>query len=174
MAALTRSSPRSPLVSPKANRWGRRAMAARARWIVAMGAVLLAHAALAQEPQPELTLAGKASLQSWLASDGSSRTIFPQATCLFRGGRCGAVRRDLTVAVPPRYDWVGRFSEGRAAIRLGGLYGFVDEDGREIVGPKYRIVDDFRHGFAQVDVGRKSGLVDRDGRMVRAAKQGIT
>src|SRR5262245_9399818 len=151
-------------------------MAALVRWnVAALGAVLLAHAAMAQEQQPELTPAGKAALQSAFAGDGrSSRTTFPQATCLFRGGLCGAVRRDLTVAVPPRYDWVGPFSEGRAAVRLGGLYGFVDEDGREIVGPKYRIVDDFRHGFAQVDVGRKSGLVDRDGRMVRAAKQGIT
>lgn len=80
------------------------------------------------------------------------------------------MRRDLTVAVPPRYDWVGRFSEGRAAVRLGGLYGFVDEDGREIVEPKYRIVDDYRFSFAQVDVDGKSGLIDRDGRMVIAPK----
>jgi hypothetical protein len=40
---------------------------------------------------------------------------------LFRDGLCGAVRCDLTVAVPPRFDWVGRFSQGRAAVRLGGL-----------------------------------------------------
>jgi WG containing repeat len=141
--------------------------------VAAVAAILLAHAAVAQEQPPELTPAGKASLQRALAGDGRpSRTVFPQATCLFRGGLCGAVRHDLTVAVPPRYDWVGRFADGRAAVRLGGLYGFVDEDGREIVEPKYRLVDDFRHGFAQVDVDGKSGLIDRDGRMVVAPKYG--
>src|SRR5262245_23479502 len=147
-------------------------MAARVRWsVAALGAVLLANAAVAQEQRPELTPAGKAALQSEFAGDGSSsRTVSPQATCLFRGGLCGAVRRDLAVAVPPRYDWVGRFADGRAAVRLGGLYGFVDENGREIVAPKYRIVDDYRHGFAQVDVGGKSGLIDRDGRMVIGPK----
>jgi WG containing repeat len=149
-------------------------MAAGVRWsVVALSAVLLAHAAIAQEQQTELTPTGKATLQSALTGGGrSSRTVSPQPTCMFRGGLCGAVRGDGTVAVPPRYDWVGRFSEGRAAIRLGGLYGFVDEDGREIVEPKYRIVDDYRFGFAQVNVDGKSGLIDRDGRMVIAPKYG--
>jgi hypothetical protein len=140
-----------------------------------MGAVLLANAAIAQEQQAEPTLAAKAALQSMLAGDGRSwRMMFPQPTCLFRGGLCGAVRRDLTVAVPPRYDWVGRFFEGRAAVRLSGLYGFVDEDGREIVEPKYRIVGDYDgFGFAQVDVNGKSGLIDRDGKMVIEPKYGF-
>jgi WG containing repeat len=151
------------------------AMAARVVWIVAaLGAVLLAHAAAAQEQQPELTPAGKAALQSAFADDGrASQIVFPRATCLFRGGLCGAVRRDLTVAVPPRYDWVGRFSEGRAAVRFGGLYGFVDEEGREIAKPQYRIVGDYRFGFAQVDVDGKSGLIDRDGKMVIEPKYAL-
>ena len=138
-------------------------MAARiGRNVAALGVVLMAHAAVAQEQQPELTPAGKAALQ-----DGATKPAkTPQATCNFRGGLCGAVRHDLTVAVPPRYDWVGRFSEGLAAVRLGGLYGFVDEEGREIVEPKYRIVGDYSFGFAQVDVDGKSGLIDRDGKMV--------
>jgi opacity protein-like surface antigen len=142
-------------------------MAARIRLCVALlGAVLSAQAALAQDQQPELTPAGKAILKELLAADGRPPAGFPRAICLFRGGLCGAIRADGTVAVPPRYDWVGRFSEGRAAVRLGGLYGFVDEDGREIVAPKYRIADDYGFGFAQVDVDGKSGLIDRDGRMV--------
>ena len=81
--------------------------------------------------------------------------------------------RDGTVAVPPRYDWVGTFSEDRAAVRVGGLYGFVDEEGREVVKPQYRIVDDYKFGFAQVDVDGKSGLIDRDGKMVIEPKYGV-
>ena len=75
--------------------------------------------------------------------------------------------------MPPRYDWVGAFADGRAAFRLSGLYGFVDEDGREIVKSQYRVVGDYKFGFAQVDVDGKSGLIDRDGKMVMEPKFGF-
>jgi hypothetical protein len=127
--------------------------------VVALVAVMSAHGALAQDKPFDLTPAGKAILQ---AGSGA----FPSATCLFAGGLCGAVHRDGTIAVPPRYDWVGTFSDNRAAVRANGLYGFVDEEGREVVTPQYRIVDDYKFGFAQVDVDGKSGLIDRDGKMV--------
>jgi hypothetical protein len=145
-------------------------------------AVMLAHGALAQDKQLDLTPAGKAILQgkialdSHLLNDRPGRTkpvTFPLAMCTFPGGLCGAVRRDGTVAVPPRYDWVGTFSENRAAVRAGGLYGFVDEEGREVVKPQYRIVDDYKFGFAQVDVDGRSGLIDRDGRMIFEPKYGF-
>src|SRR5262245_59392913 len=137
-------------------------MEARLRWsLAALGTVLLANFALAQEQQLELTPAGKAILKGVLAGDrralmGSTKPhVFPLPMCTFRGGLCGAVHRDGTIAVPPRYDWIGTFADGRAAVRLGGLYGFVDEEGREIVKPEYPIVDNFKFGFAQVDVDGK-------------------
>jgi hypothetical protein len=158
-------------------------MAAAGRLAVAVScAVLLVHAARAQEPRAELTPAGKAMLQDILARDGrplydragpTKPAAFPAVMCAFHGGLCGAVRRDGTIAVPPRFDWIGAFADGRAAVRLGGLYGFVDEDGREIVTPQYRIVGDYKHGFAQVDVDGKSGLIDRDGKMVLEPKYGF-
>lgn len=155
-------------------------MVARLLWnVAALGAILLAQAALAQEQQSELTPAGKAILKSVIAGDSPPRSaragatkeaIFPLAMCTFHGGICGAVRRDGTVAIPPRYDWVGPFSDGRAAVRVGGLYGFVDEDGREVVKPQCRVVGDYKFGFAQVDVDGKSGLIDREGKMAIAPK----
>ena len=93
--------------------------------------------------------------------------------CTFPGGLCGAVHRDGTIAVSPRYDWVGTFSNNRAAVRVGGFYGFVDEEGREVVKPQYRIVDNYKFGFAQVDVDGKSGLINRDGEMVIEPKYGF-
>ena len=149
--------------------------------IAALVAVMLAHGALAQDKPLDLTPVGKAILQSRIAATadrddrpGLTKPVtFPLAMCTFPGGLCGAVRRDGTVAVPPRYDWVGTFSENRAAVRVGGLYGFVDEEGREVVKPQYRIVDDYKFGFAQVDVDGKSGLIDRDGRMVFEPKYGF-
>ncbi len=149
--------------------------------VAALVAVMLATAALAQDKPPQLTPAGKAILHDKLAVDGrplydrpgpGQPMTFPLAMCTFPGGLCGAVRRDGSVAVPPKYDWVGPFSDSRAAVRIGGLYGFVDEDGREIVTPRYRIVDNYRFGFAQVDVDGKSGLIDREGKMVIEPKYG--
>jgi len=149
--------------------------------VAALLAVVFAHSANAQDTSLDLTPAGKAIMQRKIAAadqsisrPGSAQSMtFPVATCTFPGGLCGAVRRDGTVAVPPRYDWVGRFSDHRAAVRIGGLYGFVDEEGQEVVKPQYRIVDDYKFGFAQVDVNGKSGLIDRDGKMVFEPKYGF-
>jgi WG repeat protein len=144
--------------------------------------VAVAHGALARDKPLELTPAGKAILQGQIAADRAALNnpsgpikpaTFPLAMCAFPGGLCGAVNRDGSLAVRPQYDWVGKFSDNRAAVRLGGLYGFVDEAGREIVKPQYRIVDDYKFGFAQVDVDGKSGLIDRDGKMVIEPKYGF-
>jgi hypothetical protein len=150
--------------------------------VAALVAVMLAHAALAQDKELDLTPAGKAILQGKIALGGhllndrpgaTKSVTFPLPMCTFPGGLCGAVRRDGTVVVIPQYDWFGPFSENRAAVRVGGLYGFVDEEGREVVKPQYRIVDDYKFGFAQVDVDGKSGLIDRDGKMVIEPKYGF-
>lgn len=155
-------------------------MAARV-WSTAVVLVAgtMAHGVLAQDRSFELTPAGKAILQSKILIDSQSRpgssgsVTFPLAMCAFPGGLCGAVRRDGTVAVPPRYDWLGTFSDKRAAVRIGGLYGFVDEEGHEVVKPQYRIVEEYKFGFAQVDVDGKSGLIDRDGKMAVEPKYGF-
>jgi hypothetical protein len=137
--------------------------------------------ATARELAVDLTPAGREILRVKLALDDQLRDnpsrpskplVFPLPMCTFPGGLCGAVRRDGSVAVPPHYDWVGAFAEGRAAFRLGALYGFIDENGQEVVPPRYRIVGDYKFGFAQVDVEGKSGLIDRDGKMVIAPQYG--
>jgi len=161
-------------------------MTSRAASLRLSAAIVLVFAfgpqAHAQEDPVALTRAGEAILKARLADDGQPLDdrpgpgrpmTFPLPMCAFPGGLCGAVRRDGSVAVPPRYDWVGAFSDGRAAVRTSGLYGFVDEDGHEIVAPRYRIVGDYRFGFAQVDVDGKSGLIDRDGKVVIDPKYGF-
>jgi hypothetical protein len=146
------------------------------RWLAYAFAIACAHGALAQQPSPALTPAGREVLQEKLSAEalyGQAHRdhprpplTFPLPMCAFPGGLCGAVNRDGSVAVPPRYDWVGSYHDGRAAMRNGGLYGFVDENGGEIVPPRYRIVGDYKFGFAQVDVDGKSGLIDRNGEFV--------
>jgi WG containing repeat len=140
--------------------------------VAVLVAVAWAQGAPAQD-KLELTPAGKAILQGQLFDGQGKPMPFPLAICAFPGGLCGAVNRDGAVAVRPQYDWVGKFSDHRAAVRLGGVYGFVDEAGHEIVKPQYRIVGDYKFGFAQVDIDGKSGLIDRDGKMVIEPKYGF-
>jgi hypothetical protein len=177
-------SPRTAVIQRHSDDQERRAMAARiCSKVIASVAILSAHGALAQDKTWELTAAGKSLLQDKITAidrqpskdrPGAAKSeTFPLPTCMFPGGLCGAVHRDGTVAVPPRYDWVGMFSDNRAAVRVGGLYGFVDEEGREVVKPQYRLVDDYKFGFAQVDVDGKSGLIDRDGDLVVEPKYGF-
>ncbi|CCE01360.1 WG repeat-containing protein [Bradyrhizobium sp. STM 3809] len=135
-------------------------------------------AAQKQDRSLQLTKAGMAILRAKLDGEGQParespgakypQLTFPLGMCAFPNGLCGAVRRDGSVAVPPRYDWIGGFSDGRAAVRNGGLYGFVDEQGRETVPPRYTLVDDYRFGFARIVVDGKAGLIDRDGQVVIA------
>jgi WG containing repeat len=141
--------------------------------LAAFAAASFSRSGIAREHGIGLTPAGQAILLSKLALEAARTVNFPVPMCAFPGGLCGAVRRDGTVAVAPRYDWVGTFSEDRAAVRVGGLYGFVDEDGQEVVPPQYRIVADYKFGFAQVDVDGRSGLIDRDGKMVIAPQYGL-
>lgn len=97
---------------------------------------------------------------------------FPLPSCGFPHGLCGAVNRDGTLAVPPEYDWVDTFHEGRALVRSNGRYGYVDTSGRVIAEPQYPIADRFSRGFAQIDVGGRSGLIDLDGKTALEPKFG--
>jgi WG containing repeat len=91
---------------------------------------------------------------------------FPLPVCLFEHGLCGALNRDGSVAVAPRFDFVDEFQEGRALVRSNGLYGYVDLSGTVVVEPRYPIAGRYRLGFAEVDIDGKSALIDLDGRQV--------
>jgi WG containing repeat len=95
---------------------------------------------------------------------------FPLPSCIFPGGLCGAINRDGSVAVAPRYDWVDRFYEGRALVRLNGLYGYIDAAGRVVDEPKYESAGTYSDGLAEVSIGGLSALIDLEGRLVLKPK----
>src|SRR5262249_37218292 len=86
--------------------------------------------------------------------------------CVFDRGLCGVVKTDGSIVVPPQFDWVGRFHEGRALVRSNGLYGYIDMNGRLVAKPQYALAGDYWHGFAEVDIGGKSALIDAEGHIV--------
>jgi len=77
---------------------------------------------------------------------------------------------DYVEIVPPRYDAVGIFSEGMAAVRIGYKWGYVDKSGNLVISLEYSQAGIFREGLVNVSTGvgeaLRYGYVDKSGNMV--------
>ena len=82
-------------------------------------------------------------------------------------GRWGFIDTSGNEVVPPRYDYLGSFNEGLAAVRIGdwedGRWGFVDASGEEVVSPRYDFVLAFSGDLALVRVANRWSFIDRSG-----------
>ncbi|MDQ3419601.1 MAG: WG repeat-containing protein [Acidobacteriota bacterium] len=67
-------------------------------------------------------------------------------------------------AIAPTYDQVAAFSEGLAAVRLGGTWGFIDRRGQPVVERRFQSVSDFSNGYATARLDGAWGYLDRTGR----------
>ena len=107
------------------------------------------------------------------------------------GGKWGYADESGNVVIEPKYEEVGPFSDGLAAVAVGadphaksvirgstehGFYtfyiiradlrwGYVDETGRLTIPLRFNYGFPFSDGLAAVKVGRKVGYIDRSGRM---------
>jgi WG containing repeat len=123
---------------------------------------------------PQLSPTLRRTLEAELKRDERAKKIgvhppsFPLTVCF--AGRCGALNRDGTYAVPLKHNWMDRFFEGRAIVQAregkATLYGYVDEAGRVVWRPQFATAGRFSRGLAQIDFDGASGLVDRDGKVV--------
>lgn len=68
--------------------------------------------------------------------------------------------------IEPVYLNGADFSEGLAAVRVGGKYGFIDADGKWVIPASYDFASSFRFGLAAVYTNGKVQLVDRSGKCV--------
>jgi hypothetical protein len=55
------------------------------------------------------------------------------------------------------------FSEGLAAVCIGGLWGFIDSSGREVIPPLFKHAYYFREGVADVDTDNGIAIIDKTG-----------
>ncbi len=69
-----------------------------------------------------------------------------------------------------RYDKVGDFSNGRAAVSNGYNWGFIDKKGKVIVPFIYDNVERFKENMACICINRKWGFIDKTGKIVIAIK----
>jgi len=89
----------------------------------------------------------------------------------------GYIDRTGKIVIPPRFDDAGKFSEGRADVRIDGKWGYVDKEGVVVVRPQIirqhlrkwsGYSGDFSEGLAVVQVSENGlfGFIDRSGSQV--------
>lgn len=57
------------------------------------------------------------------------------------------------------------FSEGLAAVRIGGKWAYIDRTGRVRIRPRSGGLHPFSDGMARIDIKGKAGYIDRTGRL---------
>lgn len=72
-----------------------------------------------------------------------------------------------TIIDASKYDSVGSFSDGLAAVELVNKgWGFIDIMGKEQIEPQFQEVGNFSEGLASVQIGEEWGFIDKTGRVV--------
>lgn len=87
--------------------------------------------------------------------------------------RVGFLDRTGKIAIPMQYEDGSDFSEGLAAVKIGGKWGFIEPSGRFVIEPRFALGGFFRDGFAFVElVGNKEAIIDRKGDAIRSWPKG--
>ena len=105
-----------------------------------------------------------------------------QHGALFRieqNGKWGYIDRLGNIAIEPRFEAVGEFSERLAAVEVGGKWGFIDRNGNVVIEPRFSGAYEFSEGLARIQVGGdkygmygKWGFIDRNGAIVIEPRYG--
>jgi hypothetical protein len=72
------------------------------------------------------------------------------------------------MVISPQFDFAKGFSEGKAAVKVGGKWGFIDQGGQLVIRPQFTYAHSFSEGLAWVDLGEdKYALIDGMGKTIR-------
>jgi hypothetical protein len=82
------------------------------------------------------------------------------------GGKWGYIDADGKMVIAPRFEMVGRFSEGLAPAALGGKFGFVDLSGQFVIPAKFDAARGFSEGLAAVSLNGSWGYLNKSGTIV--------
>ncbi len=63
------------------------------------------------------------------------------------GDKWGYASPDKNVVIAPKYDEVGWFSEGLAAVKAGSKWGYINKAGQLVIPAKYTVAKSFRKGY---------------------------
>lgn len=86
------------------------------------------------------------------------------------GNKVGFIDKGGQWAMIPRFDWAESFSEGVAAVDIGGMRGFVNRTGRLVIPAVFAEVHSFSAGLALAyQESCKPLFIDHSGRVVISA-----
>jgi len=90
------------------------------------------------------------------------------------GSKWGYIARSGAFTIPPQFDeQPGAFSEGLAAVKVGGRFGYIDKMGEIVVEPAYRSARPFRSGLARVGTPVGPAVIDRTGTVLLKPATGL-
>jgi len=82
---------------------------------------------------------------------------------------CGhTLRKSGTVVIDHVFEKTEPFSEGMAAVRLGGKWGYIDLAGDTVIAPQFDLAGQFTEGLAEVLISDQVGVIDLAGEFVTA------
>jgi hypothetical protein len=95
-----------------------------------------------------------------------------------RGAGKASAPKTGTMVINPQFDEAQPFSEGLAAVRIGGeedgKWGFIDKSGKFVINPQFDKTDDFSEGLAPARLGDektgKWGYIDKSGKFAIAPR----
>jgi hypothetical protein len=153
------------------------ALAAAALLVAVSAAVFLARRSAPPEPTPgNESAAAPSGTPDGVAGRNPLSVAFSLTDLAYVNSKWGFIDRSGKVVIPARYSRVTEFSEGLAAVKVGGTHaaggkwGFADRSGAEVIAPQFDWAYPFREGFGPVKVGEKWGFLDRAGKLVVPAR----
>ena len=140
---------------------------------IALAALLLVSAALAEEPawswrwDDLVELKGEEArylarhIEGWSLLDGEGRVLidgwldgfdgFVDGVAVVRThGKWGFLLENGEFLVEPRYDYAGPFVDGIARVEQDELRGYIDRSGEILIEPRYYRANDFQGNYAVV------------------------
>ncbi|MGB4973298.1 MAG: WG repeat-containing protein, partial [Cyclobacteriaceae bacterium] len=84
---------------------------------------------------------------------------------IIRNGKYGFIDDRGRLRIANRYEGIGNFKNGLAAVKILGKWGFINAEDKIVINPSYESVSEFRKEVAIVKRG-KFGFVDKTGRLV--------
>lgn len=146
--------------------------------LLAVVALVLLSRNVLEGPAPGVKLAGGGKGDAGKKTDRAAppAVAFALTDLAYINSKWGFIDRAGRVVIPAKYPRVGEFSEGLAAVQVGGTHfqggqwGYVDAAGTEVIAPRFDWAYPFREGLAAIKVGKKFGFIDRAGKVVIPAR----
>lgn len=71
-----------------------------------------------------------------------------------------------TWVVPPTYNYLDRFEEGIALVKLNNKWGYINKLGKAVIPIQFDKAYSFRNGYAEAEMGTEKYIIDRSGKTV--------